>query len=238
MTTKKNKRSSDNSVGYWLWEVRTKQGYSLEEVAEYIRIRPAMLRAIEQDAYENLPGGLYVAGYLKSYGRFLGLDADDVVQRFREQQGIIEQENHYYQPQVVQEEQRFNMKKLLVICAVLVVVISAVWAFATGDARKPAESSAAMPEEMQQQLKPQVDLDAGKVVLPQGDNEPAASTAKPESTASTPAADTEAITQKQEAAPVKPRSKRKHWTYRPDAEVKDLREQTPPATNPQEQPQQ
>lgn len=171
MTDKNNKRSSNNSVGYWLWEIRTKQGYSLEEVAEYIRIRPAMLRAIEQDAYENLPGGLYVAGYLKSYGRFLGLDADAVVQRFKEQQGVGEQENAYFQPQAAQEYPAFNGRLILAISAAVVLAIYIGWSLVTSDVRAPAPAPTAMPVELEKKLEADVDIDASKIVLPLGDNE-------------------------------------------------------------------
>jgi len=66
-----------------LVRARLALGYDLEQVAEILRIRYDHLRAIEEGRFNDLPGPTYVIGFLRSYARFLGLDAEDLVARFK-----------------------------------------------------------------------------------------------------------------------------------------------------------
>jgi cytoskeletal protein RodZ len=50
----------------------------LKEVADATRIREAVLRALEEDQYEDLPN-IYVKSFLSAYGKCLGLDPSDVM---------------------------------------------------------------------------------------------------------------------------------------------------------------
>jgi len=47
-------------------------------VADATRIREAVLRAIEEDRYEDLPH-LYVKSFLSAYAKYVGLDPTDVI---------------------------------------------------------------------------------------------------------------------------------------------------------------
>ncbi len=62
---------------------RERLGWDLDAIAAYLRIRPAVLRAIEDGRLDDLPGGAYTLGFLRSYAGLLGLDADEVARRFR-----------------------------------------------------------------------------------------------------------------------------------------------------------
>ena len=66
------------SPGKYLKAKRESQGISLREVADATRIREAVLRAIEQDRYEDLPH-LYIKSFLSAYAKYLGLDPADVI---------------------------------------------------------------------------------------------------------------------------------------------------------------
>lgn len=70
-------------IGAELAAVRAQIGWSLEDVAARIRIRPAHLAAIEQGRFDQLPGRIYATGFLRAYGELLGLDPALVVERFR-----------------------------------------------------------------------------------------------------------------------------------------------------------
>jgi cytoskeleton protein RodZ len=65
------------SPGKYLKANRESQGISLREVADATRIREAVLRAIEEDRYEDLPY-LYIKSFLSAYAKCLGLDPTDV----------------------------------------------------------------------------------------------------------------------------------------------------------------
>jgi cytoskeletal protein RodZ len=66
------------SPGKYLKAKRESQKISLSEVADATRIREAVLRAIEEDRYGDLPP-LYVKSFISAYARYLGLDPTDVI---------------------------------------------------------------------------------------------------------------------------------------------------------------
>jgi cytoskeletal protein RodZ len=70
------------TVGTTLRQRRETKRMSLAEVARVTRIPLSTLEAIEQDHFDDLPGEVFVKGFLKSYAQTLGLVADDVVARY------------------------------------------------------------------------------------------------------------------------------------------------------------
>lgn len=66
-------------IGERLRDRRIARGQSLEEVEDAIRINPGYLRALEEEHYDVLPAPVYARGFMRSYARYLGLDADEAV---------------------------------------------------------------------------------------------------------------------------------------------------------------
>jgi len=54
----------------------------LESIAEGTKVPTRHLRALEQEDYEQLPGGVFNKGIVRSYCRHLGLDEQEWLQRF------------------------------------------------------------------------------------------------------------------------------------------------------------
>lgn len=71
-----------SSLGSYLRQERELRQISLEEVAQTTRIPLRMLQHIEDDDLDRLPGDVFAKGFLKSYASTVGLDADDVLERF------------------------------------------------------------------------------------------------------------------------------------------------------------
>src|SRR4030043_2304857 len=65
------------SPGKYLKTKRESQKISLRQVADATRIREAVLRAIEEDRYEDLHH-IYIKSFLSAYAKCLGLDPTDV----------------------------------------------------------------------------------------------------------------------------------------------------------------
>jgi cytoskeletal protein RodZ len=57
----------------------------LEVAAETLRIRQAYLEAIEEGRYGDLPGVAYAIGFVRAYADHLGLHAEEVVRRYKEE---------------------------------------------------------------------------------------------------------------------------------------------------------
>lgn len=62
------------TVGEELRAARLARGEDLEDIAAYLRIRPAYLSALEEGDVAATPGRPYAIGFLRSYGDHLGLD--------------------------------------------------------------------------------------------------------------------------------------------------------------------
>jgi cytoskeletal protein RodZ len=69
-------------VGPYLRQQRESRGMSIEEVSRGTRVPVASVQRIEADRFDELPGEVFVRGFLKSYAQAVGLTADDVLARY------------------------------------------------------------------------------------------------------------------------------------------------------------
>ena len=64
--------------GTRLAAARERRGWSINEVASRVRLSPKQVSALERMAVEELPGPVFVRGFLRTYAREVGLDAAEV----------------------------------------------------------------------------------------------------------------------------------------------------------------
>jgi cytoskeletal protein RodZ len=74
-------------VGTTLRTARERRGLTVNDVSVRTRITVPLIMAIEQNAFEKVPGGIFVRGFLRSYAREVGLDPEDTVSQFLEETG-------------------------------------------------------------------------------------------------------------------------------------------------------
>lgn len=70
------------SFGRELQTERQRREISLESIAEGTKVPTRHLRALEQEQFEQLPGGVFNKGILRSYCRHIGLDEQEWMERF------------------------------------------------------------------------------------------------------------------------------------------------------------
>jgi cytoskeleton protein RodZ len=58
-------------------------GVDLADVAAALRIRPAYLMALEAGRPEELPAAVYANGFVRAYAAYLGLNAEQILRRFK-----------------------------------------------------------------------------------------------------------------------------------------------------------
>jgi transcriptional regulator with XRE-family HTH domain len=68
--------------GEHLRREREMRGVSLDEISAATRISTRFLEAIEKDQWDQLPGGVFNRGFIRSIARFLGLDEDSLVAEY------------------------------------------------------------------------------------------------------------------------------------------------------------
>jgi len=70
------------ALGEEFRSAREARGLTLSDVAEQIHIRSVYLNAIENEDWKSIGAPVYVRGFIRTYARFLGLDAEDAVASF------------------------------------------------------------------------------------------------------------------------------------------------------------
>jgi len=75
-------QNAQATPGSYLRRVRREKSFSIEEVAEATRISIKNIRAIESDAFEQLPADTFVRGLVTIYGNYLGLDGGKIATDF------------------------------------------------------------------------------------------------------------------------------------------------------------
>ena len=66
------------SFGERLERERTTRGITLQEIADATKISARMLRALETEDFDKLPGGIFNRGFVRAYAQHLGMDVDEV----------------------------------------------------------------------------------------------------------------------------------------------------------------
>jgi len=74
---------STQTIGERLRKTREGLGISLVQVAHQLLIQRRYLESIESGQYSDLPGGVYGEEYIKTYARFLRMDAAVCVRSFK-----------------------------------------------------------------------------------------------------------------------------------------------------------
>jgi cytoskeleton protein RodZ len=75
------------SFGEKLRREREKRSITLDQISQSTKIGTRMLQAIEDDKFNQLPGGIFNKGFVRAYARHLGLDEDQTVAEYLEASG-------------------------------------------------------------------------------------------------------------------------------------------------------
>lgn len=70
-------------LGDLLRETRKQKNLSLEDVEKGTNIRKLYIKSIEDGNYEKLPGEVFLKGFIKTYGKFLGLDSQQLINQYK-----------------------------------------------------------------------------------------------------------------------------------------------------------
>lgn len=66
---------------------RERKGITLDEISLATKINTRMLRALEEEQFELLPGGIFNKGFVRAYARQVGIDEDEAVSDYVDASG-------------------------------------------------------------------------------------------------------------------------------------------------------
>jgi transcriptional regulator with XRE-family HTH domain len=93
-------------LGKALKECRQAMGLSQQDVAAQLKIRLPYIEAMEEGAFDQLPGMLYAEGHLRSYSRFLKLNEAALLESFRALSQHIEKKEAFSLPDHFSNDRR------------------------------------------------------------------------------------------------------------------------------------
>ncbi len=111
-------------IGELLARIRNKKNLSLRDVEQATKIRVKYLQALEAEDYDQIPGQVYVIGFLRTYCRFLGLDADIIVNEYKEQTRLMaraEKPETVSRPVKEIHRQRYGLITLVIVLGIVIV---------------------------------------------------------------------------------------------------------------------
>ncbi len=91
------------NFGLYLKNERELRGVALEEIAQSTKIHIRFLEALENNDFDNMPGEVFVKGFIRSYARVIGFDSEEMVNAYDESVGRDRREE-YEKVQVIKEE--------------------------------------------------------------------------------------------------------------------------------------
>lgn len=136
-------------AGAGMREVRERLGWKLPDVAERLRIRPVFLSAIEAGDLSCLPGTAYRAGFVRSYARALGLDGEEILQRFRDAGQIDEAAKNELKLLVPVPDRGVPKGAIIFIAFIVAVGGYGLWYHHTEQTREMAQNVLQIPAKLQ-----------------------------------------------------------------------------------------
>lgn len=134
-------------AGRKLAEARRQRGWTLDEVADRIRVRREFLEALEDMNVKLLPGKAYALAFLRSYARELGVDERAIVDQFQDECALTREE---IKPHVRTPSVRPRRERPWAVAAGLVIVASAfvgwrAWEMRSGQPEQTDPAAAVAP---------------------------------------------------------------------------------------------
>lgn len=132
-------------IGADLRAARVETGVDIAAVADNTRISRGYLEAIEDGRFNDLPGGAYVYGFLRSYAEYLDLDPKSVIAKYKSESEHPRAETKLAFPSPM-DQGRLPTGRLLASSLVLAGLVYAGWYVVSGGQQQSAEVVSPVPE--------------------------------------------------------------------------------------------
>jgi cytoskeletal protein RodZ len=132
-------------IGALLRQARERRGENFYTIADFLRIRPGFLAALENSRYEELPADAYVTGFLRTYAAYLGLDSKAVIDQYRREMAGRRRRPQLNMPQPISEG-RAPTVAILIGAAAAVILIYALWYGLSASSRDVATAAPPLPQ--------------------------------------------------------------------------------------------
>lgn len=124
VTESKEETKEPEGLGIIFFKARQEAGRTIEEVTAKTCIKKDYIEFIEQSAFDKLPGGTYNIGFLRTYGDYLGLDTDYIVQQYKERHANLQAANNNWRENKAAEQSSAALPSKAALIASIVVAMA------------------------------------------------------------------------------------------------------------------
>jgi cytoskeletal protein RodZ len=116
---------SSTPFGEQLKREREMRGVTIEEISKATRIGTRFLEALERGQWDQLPGGVFNRGFIRSIARYLGLDGDALVAEYELERKLLAEP----QPSIesAREEIPRNWRPAVAAIAMFAALVAGGW---------------------------------------------------------------------------------------------------------------
>ena len=118
---------SGGGLGRRLRAAREAQGLGAERIASLLHLNSSLVESLEQDRYADLPGAVFIAGYIRNYARHVGLDPEPLVAAYWAAEGSKQTDRRWSEGSIAR---RAGDGHLLVRFVSIVLVVGLGYLFA------------------------------------------------------------------------------------------------------------
>ncbi len=118
-----------DDFGSHLRHQRELRGISLDEIASITKIHLRYLKALENNSFDELPGEVFIKGFVRSYGRAIGANLTELLSAYDE---IVGKERLETRQQAEKEGNSENQKQVFLVNAIVggflgLFILFAIW---------------------------------------------------------------------------------------------------------------
>jgi len=133
-------KETTEDFGSYLKHERKLRGVSLEEIASSTKVHIRYLRALEDNNYDDLPGEVFIKGFIRSYSKAIGANEEDLLSAYDESVG---RERHEKIQKEIEEQENADQRKKMIqknslVLMVAVLIVSGVVYFVFSKSNKPS----------------------------------------------------------------------------------------------------
>ncbi len=168
----------DAGIGGILRAFRKRRGASLEDVSRVLCIRQVYLLAIEDGRFEELPGSIYSFGFVRAYAQYLGLDDDQIVERFKSENSNLGNKPSLSFPAMVPDH-GIPGGAILMLGLIIAVLGYGGWYFVSSQGGFESNTVSELPRQLASKLDENMAASAGALGGGPAQSEPSSAVAAP-----------------------------------------------------------
>tara|TARA_Y100001970_G_scaffold280448_1_gene389454 strand:- start:525 stop:1373 length:849 start_codon:yes stop_codon:yes gene_type:complete len=149
-------------IGEYIKKVRIKKNLKLSYISKELNISHEILRLIEEDNFPNYIDPVYLIGHVRSYAKFLDLNAKEIIENFKIQTSFNKNDNIKEVSKPIKSDSPFSIPKSL--AASSIIIVSSIFYFVFFN-QSNFEKNFAITPDIPENLTAKIELEEMNIIL-------------------------------------------------------------------------